>query len=63
MVRMKVSAAGVSRSAAVFTSFSIGQWGMKHLPADGPRPYVSHDGHEIDPKVSLECRTCGERLA
>jgi DNA-binding HxlR family transcriptional regulator len=42
---------------------AIGEWGKEHMPAEGPRPYVSHHGHEIDPHVSLECRVCGEELA
>jgi DNA-binding HxlR family transcriptional regulator len=42
---------------------AIGQWGNRHMPSKASRPYVSHHDHEIDPKVEVQCKTCGERVA
>jgi DNA-binding HxlR family transcriptional regulator len=41
---------------------AIGEWGKRHVPADQPRPYVPHHGHEIDPRIEISCKTCGEQL-
>jgi DNA-binding HxlR family transcriptional regulator len=41
---------------------AIGQWGREHMPADHPRPMVSHGDHEIVPLVTVHCETCGEQV-
>ena len=41
---------------------SLTQWGDRHLPPNGPRPHFPHGDHELEPRVEIRCRTCGETV-